>query len=319
MDADVMDSAGPMVNERRRRVLVVDDEEFNRMLLRHELEAAGYKVSEACSAAEAGERLKGGDIDIMLLDIGMPEVSGIDFLRQVRQNPETLHLPVILVSAFTDTQVVVSGLEVGAQDYVTKPVDFPVLVARIQNQLELTQRTIQLQEQADILSRLATLDPLTGVLNRRAFLDIYRTEHARAVRYQRPMAVMMLDLDEFKLVNDESGHPAGDEVLRQFADLAATMMRSSDHLCRYGGEEFCMLLTETELGGAMETAERIRKATAEKPFIVQGKGLRVTVSIGVSHLDPEGRESADSLIASADRALYSAKHGGRNLVCMAGG
>ena len=268
----VTDRDGAMVNKPKRRVLVVDDDELNRMLFRHALEAAGFTVSEACSAAEARERLREGGTDIMLLDIGMPEVSGIDFLRQLRQSPDTLHLPVILVSAFTDTEVVVKGLEFGAQDYVTKPVDFPVLVARVQNQLDMTQRAIKLQEQANILSRLANLDPLTGVLNRRAFLEVYNAEHLRAVRYLRPLAVLMLDLDHFKSVNDQWGHAAGDEVLRRFADLAATMMRASDHFCRYGGEEFCMLLTETDLVGAMDTAERVRSAYKRQAVHRAGHG-----------------------------------------------
>ena len=168
---------------RPRRVLVVDDESTNLMLLQHALRKSGYVVDTARSAYEAKECLACKLPDIILLDISMPEVSGLDLLRELRQTTATMTIPVMLVSALTDTDTIVDGLQWGANDYITKPVDVNVLLARVRTQLQTADRARLLEAQAGTLAKLALTDALTGLVNRRGFSDVYADEFARALRY----------------------------------------------------------------------------------------------------------------------------------------
>ena len=297
-------------------ILVVDDEKTNVMVMQRALQIAGYDVAGAGSAENARECIKNQVPDLILLDISMPDVSGLEFLTELRNQSKTARIPVILVSALTDTDTIVTGLQTGANDYIMKPVEMPVLLARVQTQLSVAERARALEMQAGNLAKLALTDALTGLINRRGFVDIFTSEISRARRYKRPLVVAMMDLDHFKIVNDRHGHAGGDAVLRTFASTARAAFRSTDVICRYGGEEFCVLMPETKIRGAMQVAERARLAIEKMMVMHDGNAIAATVSIGVaSAFEGEGADcTEEELLERADKALYRAKAAGRNCV-----
>jgi diguanylate cyclase (GGDEF)-like protein len=296
-------------------ILVVDDEPVNSDLLSRRLMKRGYEVSCASGAEQAMTVIDSRTPNLVLLDVLMPKMSGLDLLAQIRRQPKTADLPVILVSALDETNDIVRGLQLGANDYVTKPVNMPVLLARIETHLKGVSMLMKLRAQGQMLEQLAAFDGLTGVYNRRSLQDALEGEIGRSRRSWRPISVMMLDLDLFKDVNDRYGHIFGDEVLKQFSARAAESLRDSDLLCRFGGEEFTVILPETDHAGAAQVAERVRSATAAGPFLVQGVDVPLTVSIGLATWRNAREGTADQLLESADKALYEAKNSGRNRVC----
>jgi len=303
-----------MTSSRPHRILIVDDEPVNLKMLSTRLAQRGYDTSTAESADEALAAITAHQPDILLLDIFMPKVSGVDLLRTLRQDERTASLPVILVSALGDTSHIVRGLAEGANDYVTKPVNLPILVARIEALLRGAALVRRLEVQTEILSRLAAYDELTGVYNRRSLFHALENEVSRSSRYGRALAVLLIDIDHFKVVNDDYGHAVGDAVLRSFAQRTLDHLRSCDTLCRYGGEEFCAILPETPTPGAVRAAERVRLAVESAPFEVGDKPLAITASIGIAAWAGTREEEPPDLLASADRALYVAKDSGRNRV-----
>ncbi len=300
---------------RTYRLLVVDDDPFTRKLLNRHLSDAGYRVTAAEDGESAWEELKKDPPDLLLLDIRLPGIDGLEILEWIRRESGRRRLPVILLSGLDQPGEVVRGLELGANDYVTKPVTFPVLLARIRTQLMISDMVKRLEAQTRILARLASYDQLTGAFNRRGLERILKTEVERSLRYRQPLAALMLDIDHFKPVNDRYGHPVGDRVLRWLAGIISSSLRSSDLLCRYGGEEFLIVLPHTGLERALEAGERIRRQVAGEPFRDQGLEIPLTVSLGAALLDPEAEDPEGELIAAADRALYRAKREGRNRVC----
>jgi len=303
-----------MTATRPHHILVVDDEPVNLTLLSKRLEQRGYQVSTAESAEQALAVIKADRPDVMLLDIFMPKVSGVDLLRTLRESEATKALPVILVSALGDTSHIVRGLAEGANDYVTKPVNQPILVARIEALLRSSAMVRRLEVQTEILSRLAAYDELTGVYNRRSLFHALENEVSRSGRYGRDLSVLLLDIDHFKSVNDEYGHSSGDVVLRAVAQRAFESLRSCDTLCRYGGEEFCAILPETNATGGVRAAERVRMAVERAPFLVNEKSLSMSVSIGIAAWKGSRGANVPDLLVAADRALYVAKNAGRNRV-----
>lgn len=296
-------------------ILVVDDEPDNSDLLSRRLMKRGYEVSCASGAEQAMVAIDSRTPNLVLLDVLMPKVSGLDLLVQLRRQPKTADLPVILVSALDETNDIVRGLQLGANDYVTKPVNMPVLLARIETHLKGVSMLMKLRAQGEMLEQLAAFDGLTGVYNRRSLQDALEGEIGRSRRYGRPISVMMLDLDLFKDINDGYGHIFGDEILKQFSARAAESLRDSDLLCRFGGEEFTVILPETDQPGAAQVAERVRYTTAAEPFLVQGVSVDLTVSIGLATWKNAQEGTADQLLECADKALYEAKKNGRNRVC----
>lgn len=298
-----------------KRILIVDDEPLNTDMLSRRLASRGYTTAIANSADDAWRQLSSNLPDVLLLDVNMPDVSGLELLDRIRTTEEMRTIPVILVSALADTDNIVRGLQRGANDYVTKPVNLPVLLARLETQLKMASLVSQLESQKEILARLAAHDDLTGVLNRRAMFDAMEVDLARSRRYNHPLSILLMDLDHFKRVNDEHGHPAGDAVLRQFAAHISRNLRSTDSLCRYGGEEFCAILPETNRDQALRAAEIIRQHIENTDFVHEDLRIRMTVSIGVASYFPPGTASSTDLLDNADKALYEAKESGRNRVC----
>jgi two-component system, cell cycle response regulator len=287
------------------KVLVVDDEEIICTLFAAMLGHYGrYHVVTTTDGRQVMDILRREPFDVMLLDMSMPAISGLDVLRQVTQAFE--ELPVIIVTGHGSIEIAVESMQAGAADFVTKPVPAAVLHLRIQKALEHARTR-----------RLASTDGLTEVYNHRTFQERLSQEIARADRYSRPLSLLMIDVDHFKVYNDTYGHPQGDIVLQDLARLLQEMSRTSDTVARWGGEEFAIILPETDSVGAQKIGQRLREQV--EGYLFPGKELMpggtLTISIGVATHAPAG--SRDALLQAADTALYTAKHEGRNRVCVA--
>lgn len=287
------------------KILVVDDIPANIEILKIHLSDVGYDILEACDGPQALELLgeQGDDIDLVLLDVMMPGMSGLDVLKNIRQQNELMNTPVILVTANADDQNVAEGLDLGAFDYIIKPYSLMVLLARVRTALRE-------KERLDLLEKWATTDPLTELLNRRFFFELAERETERSLRHKSAISYMMLDIDFFKKVNDQHGHIVGDQTLINLSLLIKKQLRKIDFCCRFGGEEFVICLPDTELKQAQEVAERLRLAVEKMPLSCENQTFNISVSLGVAcNLE---NEQPEHTINRADTALYKAKEAGRN-------
>lgn len=311
-----------MVNvteEKMPTILVADDEPINRALIQRRLEREGYRVLTAQNGSVAVEKTKEALPDLVILDVMMPEMDGLDACRLIKENEETRDIPVIFLSARDETEMKVSGLILGANDYISKPFKAEELLARVHVAIRLKRERDNLRlsakeatERAEVAQERAMTDALTGLLNRYGLQHVLMREHAEARRYNRPLSCLMIDLDNFKTINDTYGHAAGDLALQQVASILRDAVRRSDTVFRYGGEEFLVLLPETDLEGGTALGEKIRAMAEARPF---GNGERIfnlTLSAGATTLCDD--ESGNDMIARADMALYQAKEQGRNRV-----
>jgi diguanylate cyclase (GGDEF)-like protein len=298
----------------RASILVVDDDPILIRLLARMLAPLGY-VQFATNGEDALGLLRAEPPDVVLLDAEMPGMSGAALCRMLKQHAELEDIPVIFVTNNKHPDFEVSCFELGAVDYVHKPVHAPVLRARLQTH-------IRLKQLSDQLRRTATLDPLTEIANRRVFDEALDCEWKRAQRHSQPLSLMLVDIDHFKAFNDHYGHPAGDACLKAFANtLRKLTARATDRVARYGGEEFALLLPGTHAAGAKAVAYRLL-ALLEDAAIPHGHSPvaeHVTASIGISTFAPTDEalarsacaSSAHDLVVAADRALYEAKQNGR--------
>jgi diguanylate cyclase (GGDEF)-like protein len=302
-------------------LLVVDDDEMTRDVLTRRLQRIGHAVVAARDGVQALELIGQQPFDAVLLDIKMPGLTGFDVLKKIRQSKSVTDLPVLMVTSSDDSDSVVEALELGANDYITKPLDFPVALARIRTQLLLRRVVVALEEANRKLERLSFLDGLTNIANRRRFDEYLAVEWRRAQREQAPVSLILADVDFFKGYNDHYGHEAGDEVLKRVAAaLDATVGRPADLVARYGGEEFVVVLPGTDTPGAALLAERLRAGVAalEIPHAHSRAAGHVTISLGVATLVPAREGAPEGLLTAADQALYEAKREGRNRVAVAG-
>jgi diguanylate cyclase (GGDEF)-like protein len=280
------------------KVLIVDDQPELRHVLRICLSAAGLEILEAGNGQKALAAVKEHSPEIVILDVMLPDVNGIEVCSQIRQTAPGMSSYIIMLSARTEITHRVTGLESGADAYLTKPFEPQEIMA----QLRVGIRAVE--------NRKSFLtDPLTGIFGRRAFDALLDQTIARSHRHQVPLSLAMIDIDNFKMVNDSGGHATGDAVLREFAELLCQEARESDLYFRWGGEEFTWLLSDTDLAGARIATDRFREMVTRKQFAAVGS---LTVSIGVAVLNEA--ENGASLCARADAALYRAKDGGRNRV-----
>ena len=297
-------------------ILIVDDSEPNLILLRSLLLLEGYRVSTARNGLEALEAALSEPPDLVLLDVMMPEMDGYEVCQRLKAHPSTSDVPIIFVTAKGEVNERVIGLEVGADDYISKPYHPDELRARVKAALRTKVARDRLRQEREEMAAQAITDSLTGAYNRRFLNARLAEEVERARRYGGELACLMLDLDYFKTVNDRFGHATGDLVLRDFVDQVRLCLRASDILARYGGEEFTIVATGTGLQGALTTAEKLRRFVQDQEFrTVTGAALRLTTSVGVAGLRLE--ETAETLLARADQALYEAKRQGRNRVVLA--
>jgi diguanylate cyclase (GGDEF)-like protein len=295
-------------------VLIADDDPVSLRLLQVSLISAGYRVVVALDGLEALRVMNRDDSPrLAILDWMMPSLDGVDVCRAVRRNDREPYLYIILLTAKGHQTEIVEGLEAGADDYITKPYDLQELKARLRagrRILELQEQLVAAREQLRIQ---ATHDALTALLNRAAVLEVLDREVVRANREKHPMAVIMADLDHFKVINDTYGHQAGDEVLRETARRMLASLRPYDVVGRYGGEEFLIVVPIAELETASELADRLRQNIVAEPVAASaGARIPVTLSLGVAASGPPHQSA--HLLRLADEALYAAKNAGRNRV-----
>jgi diguanylate cyclase (GGDEF)-like protein len=286
------------------RVLVIDDSEFIHKLVRVRLRKEGLEVRAEYSGREGLERSLEDVPDLILLDVDLPDMDGFEVCRRLKEHQTTRHIPVIFLTGNVTTEAKVRGLDLGAVDYVTKPFDDVELRARVRAAL----RTKRLQ---DILEQQSYLDALTGLWNR-AYVE---AELKVSARYGRSLGIVIGDIDHFKNLNDTYGHLFGDVVLQSLAEVFRVQARQSDIVTRYGGEEFVLLLTDTQLEGATGLCERLCAAVEQRMFVVRDEQVTVTASFGVTTTEElDGELTPEALLGAADAALYASKQGGRNCI-----
>lgn len=295
------------------RIFIVDDVEDNIKLLWYNLEDDGHDVASANSGQQCLDEAPGFAPDVILLDMMMPGLSGIETLQALKAIPEVENVPVIMVSADDSDDSVIDALDIGAHDFISKPFIYPVLEARVRSAVRLKQSQEQLAAANERLATLASTDSLTQCFNRRHFFELCQVEFAKAKRHDRPLSVIMLDADKFKAINDNYGHAMGDLALQLIADVCRQSLRESDILARLGGEEFAICCPETTCQGATQTAERIRSSIEAAHVDFEGQSIQFTLSLGVTALDADDIRF-DQIINRADRLLYQAKTRSRNCV-----
>jgi two-component system, cell cycle response regulator len=306
------------------RILVVDDHPDNVEIILARLESRGYQVETATNGQEALACVQANPPHLVLLDVMMPLMDGYEVARRIKGDPDLPFIPIILVTARDSTEDKVEGLDAGAEDYLTKPVNFPELEARVRSMLrikrlqdELDEKNRELEDANRRLKKLSITDGLTGLFNHRHMQELLREEFERSKRSSDPVGVVMLDLDRFKQVNDTYGHPTGDIILFETAEILRETAREIDMLGRYGGEEFMVILPGSDEEAAARFAERVREHVADHLFRDGATEVRMTVSSGVAALPAARAESPSALLKQADEALYRAKGGGRNRVVRA--
>ena len=306
------------------RVLVVDDLPDNVEILRVRLESRGYAVATAANGEEALAAVRADPPQLILCDVMMPGIDGYEVARRIKQDGQLPFIPIILVTALGETEHIVQGLNTGADDYIAKPYHFQELEARVRAMLrikrlqdELDQKNRELEVANKRLRKLSVTDGLTELFNHRHVHELLHEEFERSRRSQEPLAVVMIDLDRFKAINDTYGHPTGDVVLFETARILKDTAREIDMVGRYGGEEFIAILPNTDEAEGARFAERVRKAVEAHLYRDEATEIRMTCSSGVASFPADGVLTPEELLKSADEALYVAKESGRNRVVRA--
>lgn len=290
-----------------RRVLLIDDDRAQFRLtaahLKHFTQAT-YELDWADSYETGLQKLSTGDYVACLLDYQLGPRDGLQLIREATH--AGVHTPIVFLTAETSTQIDIEAMNAGALDYLVKGDITPHVLERS------LRYAVKLNETLDALRLLATRDELTGLLNRREFDRLALEEQERSLRFGQPVSLLMIDVDHFKAINDTHGHPAGDAALHAVAERIVAGVRNVDRVFRYGGEEFAVLLVQTDHEAARSAAERVRTSFVTQPIVAADTvRLNLTISIGLATL-PRNATSAAELIKAADQALYAAKAGGRN-------
>lgn len=319
-------------------ILIVDDTPVNLQLLFNMLVEQSYKVRVAPNGELALINAQTVTPDLILLDIDMPDLNGYVVCQRLKEDAVLKSIPVIFLSAVDRPQDIVKAFQVGGVDFISKPFQCEEVLARVATHLalhrlqqeltaanaELQAANAQLKKEIEVrqqmeadLQRLATIDDLTGTLNRRQLFEVGTQELERARRYQHPFVILMLDIDYFKYINDQHGHAVGDLAIQRTVRTMRQNLRGVDHIGRYGGDEFIIILPETPLTSAQHTAERLRAAVSQQPVISGEQTLPISISVGVAGVAQENHDLAvnfDAVVLFADQALYAAKKAGRNCV-----
>jgi diguanylate cyclase (GGDEF)-like protein len=292
-------------------ILLIDDSSYDLHLFRSILEGAKYEVISAVIVQQALEQIESQQPDLILLDLMMPRINGLEVCRLLKTDDRYRDIPVIFLTASHESEHLIEAFQIGAVDYITKPFNTPELLARVKIHLELKHAKDQLKKALGELEYLALTDSLTHIPNRRHLYQIAEREFARASRYHSPFSILMLDIDHFKQVNDRYGHLIGDEVIRSVATIIQNSLRREDCVARFGGEEFVILLPGTDTPSAMVVANWISGLIASVSFANPTHSIAVTVSIGIATFRRDDRD-LDSLLGRADKALLCAKRQGRD-------
>ncbi len=295
------------------RILVIEGEAVRAERIRSYLQGK-HRVDVLTTPSDAVFQISGGDYELVLVSM---DLDGFDPLRvcsQIRTADQTRSLPIILIADEKDRQQIVRGLDLGVNDFIMRPLERHELAARVRTQIRRHRYTVELRESLSSTMQMAVIDELTGLYNRRYFERHLSLTLSKAREQGREMAIMLLDIDFFKAVNDTYGHDVGDTVLKEFALRLQRNIRGVDLACRFGGEEFVVLMPDTDARQALNVAERVRQATAQYGFRVGlDKALDVTVSVGMAFNEYD-TDTPETLIKRADMALYAAKRAGRNRV-----
>jgi two-component system, cell cycle response regulator len=297
----------------KRKLLCVDDDPQSLLIVKKALEWHGYLVETAASGKEALDKITNWEPHLVLLDVNMPDLNGLETLTFLRGSQQ--YVSTIFVSAKSDIEDIVRGLDAGADDYICKPFDPNELLARIRCHLRIKDIRDELNRANSKLKELVDRDDLTDLFNMRSLYQKLDYELDRAARYNRSVAVVMMDMDKFKSVNDQNDHLFGSFVLATIGRLIKDNMRKVDFAARYGGDEFLVVLTETNLKGAQTFCERLRLAIENYDFKNDHYQRRLTASLGFA-ITGIGDKLVDArtLVRYADHALYQAKEKGRNCV-----
>jgi two-component system chemotaxis response regulator CheY len=291
------------------RVLIADDDLLYLKVLEKYLQDWGFEVVTAGSGQEAWEIIQEDQPHIAILDWVMPGFDGVDICREIRARKMARYVYVIILTVKSRPEDIVEGLGAGADDYIVKPFDMEEMKIRT----NIGKRIIELEQG---ILRLAKTDYLTSLMNRRAFMERLQGELNRALRADKPMGLVISDIDNFKIINDSYGHIVGDKVLQEFGKLLSTSFRLYDFVGRYGGEEFIIALPGANAEETARIAERVRQSVANQNILVSdlGRAIKITASFGISSFVPGISATVDELIKKADEALYKAKREGRNRV-----
>lgn len=305
------EAGGPVAN----RILLAEDARTTARILQSRLESWGYDVTVVHDGLSAWEILRSNKApSISVVDWVMPGMTGIELVKKVRELEPEPYRYIIMVTAKSEKGDIIKGLEAGADDYLTKPVDMEELEVRLWAGKRIIRLQSQLVRAREALRYQATHDPLTGLWNHVSILDFLEREIARCTRHGSPFSLAMLDLDHFKSVNDNFGHQAGDRVLAATARLLETTTRRYDSVGRYGGEEFMLILPDCDRTAAAAQLERLRTYVAGSPVEYEDHSIDVTGSFGAVVWSAGVSCDAHQLVKAADLALYRAKRAGRNRV-----
>lgn len=301
-------------------ILVVADEAMRKLVLHH-VSILGLNIAQADGAARAIEVAsdKADHLDCILLDSGMLGVDVFDIARKLRAAPEAAVVPTLVILGRPPNEAeMLKLLEAGVMDHLTKPLSPALFVAKVKAVCERSRMQRELKNKLRFALENAATDSLTGLFNRRYFERRLKEESAHARRHKKPFSIVIVDLDHFKLVNDTYGHEDGDRVLEHVAETIVGALREDDVACRFGGEEFVLLLRSTTAAAARVVANRLRKTLSDKriPLGAKGEMKQITFSAGVAAADDRNDFDVDDIVARADQALYRAKRGGRNRVEM---
>jgi two-component system cell cycle response regulator len=299
---------------RRGRVLIVDDRKssYERLVT---MLAAEHTVDVEPNPNEALFHAAEGNYELLIVSLSLQNFDGLRLCSQIRSLERTRNAPILAIAEADNNARLLRGLEIGVNDYLMRPIDRNEMLARVRTQIKKKRYTERLRDNVQASIEMAITDALTGLFNRRYMETHLATLVEQAAARGKPMTVLVLDIDFFKAINDGYGHDAGDDVLREFALRIRKSIRNIDLACRYGGEEFVIVMPETDMGVATMVAERLRRRVASEPFAIQnGAGqFNVTISIGIAGLSGTD-DNAATILKRADQALYRAKRDGRNRV-----
>jgi two-component system cell cycle response regulator len=298
------------------RVLVVEDSGASAERVRQAL-SPHYTVDEETDADEALFRAAEGNYDLAVISLDLKQVDALRLCSQLRSLARTRSLPILVIIDPGEKARLLRGLELGVNDYLVRPVDRNEALARAKTQIRRRRFDDRLRDHVEMTIEMAVIDTLTGLHNRRYLERHLVTLLRQAVEREKPLSVLVIDIDHFKAINDAHGHPGGDEVLREFARRIGKAVRGIDIPCRLGGEEFVVAMPDTDASLALLVAERLRQKIAEERFEVPGavQPITVTASIGIASF--HAGDTAETLLKRADEALYGAKRSGRNRVVAA--
>jgi two-component system, cell cycle response regulator len=302
---------------RDRRILCVEDDPTILQMLKESLSDEGYQVSAAASATEAMQLVREFKPHLVLTDQDMPGFTGLEMLRELRG--QLNYVAVIFVSGRSDTQMITQALRAGADDYVRKPFRFEELLARVEACLRTRDLHQELMAANTQLQDMVERDYLTGLFNMRSMYDRIDGELKRAQRFGRKLACVMIDMDHFKTVNDNNDHLFGSFVLKEVGHMIQNTMRESDFAARYGGDEYLVVLTDTDAKGAKVFCDRLREKVGGHHFVEGKNEIRLTMSLGCAVSTLPNPPDARQLVRQADHALYRAKETGRNRVVVVDG